>query len=181
MKETLKKLRTENRYSQDLLAKILGISRLSYMKYESGETEPPVEIVRKLAKIYKVSYNTLIDNKLNSELNYESKNVSYYSSQPYANSYEIASPVPSYGVSENTAMSPTMVSQFSQILETLQNTITNLQEQLHTLYSSETTPTPNSTDFNKSSSFNKKDYFSQIGSVHLESSFIEELRGASLI
>ena len=67
MKETLKKLRTGNRYSQDLLAKILGISRLSYMKYESGEVEPPVEIIRKLAKIYKVSYETLIDNELKSE------------------------------------------------------------------------------------------------------------------
>lgn len=173
MKETLKKLRTENRYSQDLLAKILGISRLSYMKYESGEIEPSVEIIRKLAKIYKVSYKTLIDNELSSER----KNVSYGSSVPY--SYEIAGPVPSYGYSENTEMSQNIVSQFSQILETLQNTIINLQEQLNTFYSSGTTPTP--AGFNKSFNFNKKDFFSQIGSVQIDSSFIEEVRGASLI
>lgn len=175
MKETLKKLRTENRYSQDLLAKILGISRLSYMKYESGEVEPPVEIIRKLAKIYKVSYKTLIDNELQSE----HKTVSYGNSVPHTYSYEVASPVSSYGVSENAAMSPNMVAQFDQILETLQNTITSLQEQLNTLKPSENVAS--STDFNKSASFNKTNFFAQIGSVQMDSSYIEELRGASFI
>ena len=52
MKEILIKLRQENRYSQSLLSKVLGISRQAYMKYESGEVEPSVEIVRKLSKIY---------------------------------------------------------------------------------------------------------------------------------
>ena len=52
MKEILIKLRQENRYSQNLLSKVLGISRQAYMKYESGEVEPSVEIVRKLSKIY---------------------------------------------------------------------------------------------------------------------------------
>lgn len=172
MKETLKKLRTENRYSQDLLAKILGISRLSYMKYESGEVEPSVEIVRKLAKIYEVSYKTLIDNELTSE----HKTVSYENS---AYSYEVASPVPAYDFSENATMSPNMISQFSQILSTLQNTIMDLQKQLISLKSSEDPST--SSSFNKSASFNKNDFFSQIGSVQIDSSFIEELRGASLI
>ncbi len=175
MKETLKKLRTENRYSQDLLAKILGISRLSYMKYESGEVEPPVEIIRKLAKIYKVSYKTLIDNELNSE----HKTVSYGNSVPHTYSYEVASPVPAYGFSENAAMSPNMIAQFAQILSTFQNTITNLQEQLNALKSSEATPA--ATGYNKSASFNKTNFFSQIGSVQIDSSYIEELRGASLI
>lgn len=175
MKETLKKLRTENRYSQDLLAKILGISRLSYMKYESGEVEPSVEIVRKLAKIYKVSYQTLIDNELNSE----HKTV-FYSNSAY--NYEVANPVPSYGsssFSENSTMSPNMFSQFAQILSTLQNTIMNLQEQFNAFQSSVVTSTPSG--FNKSASFNKNDFFSQIGSVQIDSSFIDELRGASLI
>ncbi|MCQ2583013.1 MAG: helix-turn-helix domain-containing protein [Treponema sp.] len=178
MKETLKKLRTENRYSQDLLAKILGISRLSYMKYESGEVEPPVEIIRKLAKIYKVSYKTLIDNELNSE----HKNVFYGNPATHSHIYEVASPVPSYGssiFSEDTMMSPNMITQFAQILATLQNTITSLQEQLNALKSSETAPS--TTGFNKSASFNKTDFFSQIGSVQMDSSYIEELRGASLI
>ncbi|MCQ2590291.1 MAG: helix-turn-helix domain-containing protein [Treponema sp.] len=175
MKETLKKLRTENRYSQDLLAKILGISRLSYMKYESGEVEPSVEIVRKLAKIYKVPYKTLIDNELNSE----HKNVFYNNSSTHFYSYEFASPTPSYSFSENAAMSPNMITQFAQILSTLQNTISNLQEQLNSLKASEATSV--TTGYNKSATFNKNDFFSQIGSVQIDSSYIEELRGASLI
>jgi transcriptional regulator with XRE-family HTH domain len=67
MKEILIKLRQENRYSQSLLSKVLGISRQAYMKYESGEVEPSVEIVRKLSKIYKVPYDVLIDNKVQKE------------------------------------------------------------------------------------------------------------------
>lgn len=62
MKDILIKLRTENRYSQSALAKELGISRQAYMKYESGEVEPSVEIVRRLSRIYGVSYQFLIDN-----------------------------------------------------------------------------------------------------------------------
>lgn len=175
MKETLKKLRSENRYSQDLLAKILGISRLSYMKYESGEVEPPVETIRKLAKIYKVSYKTLIDN----ELSTEHKSVSYDNVASHAYGLEVACPAPTYGFQENAVMSPNIVSQFSQILTTLQNTITNLQEQLNTLNSSEAAPVP--ANFPKSASFNKKDFFSKINGVQIDSTFVEELRGASLI
>ena len=67
MKEILIKLRQENRYSQSLLSTVLGISRQAYMKYESGEVEPSVEIVRKLSKIYKVPYDVLIDNKVQKE------------------------------------------------------------------------------------------------------------------
>ena len=67
MKEILIKLRQENRYSQSLLSKVLGISRQAYMKYESDEVEPSVEIVRKLSKIYKVPYDVLIDNKVQKE------------------------------------------------------------------------------------------------------------------
>ena len=34
-----------------------------YLKYESGETEPPVKVIVLLSKLYKVSYGTIIDNK----------------------------------------------------------------------------------------------------------------------
>lgn len=64
MKDILLTLRTDNRYSQNSLAKELGISRQAYIKYETGEVEPPVEIVRKLSKIYGVTYEFLIDNGL---------------------------------------------------------------------------------------------------------------------
>ena len=64
MKEILRQLREEHFFSQDAVAKELGISRQSYIKYESGEIEPSVELVRKLSRMYQVPYETLIDNKV---------------------------------------------------------------------------------------------------------------------
>ena len=176
MKETLKKLRTGNRYSQDLLAKILGISRLSYMKYESGEVEPPVEIIRKLAKIYKVSYETLIDNELKSE----NLSFSYDFSNNKNHDFAIASSTPAYGASldkKKSSMSSDMILQFSSILSELQNTIKNMQERLNSVQASESSVS----EFNKSEAFNKEAFFSQIDKVQIDSSYIDELRGASLI
>lgn len=173
MKETLKKLRIENRYSQDLLAKVLGVSRLSYMKYESGEVEPPLEIVRKLSKIYKVSYKILIDN----ELCEEHKTVTYEYGQ--AKEYSVASPAPAYtpSVGSNFSESPNIIFQFQVMLSELQKKISEMQTQINLL---EKTPALDS-DFKKSKSFNKNEFFSKIGSVQIDSSYIDELRGASLI
>ena len=52
MKETLKALREKNNYSQATVAKYLGISRQMYIKYESGEAEPPVKVIVALIKLY---------------------------------------------------------------------------------------------------------------------------------
>lgn len=94
MKETLIFLREKNRYSQTEMAKLVGVSRQAYVKYETGEVEPSVQIVRKLSEIYGVDYRELIDN--------------YY--RPYNSSstfglFKISSPTPSYGpvVAENTS------------------------------------------------------------------------------
>lgn len=176
MKETLKKLRTENRYSQDLLAKILGISRLSYMKYESGEVEPSVEIIRKLAKIYKVSYETLIDDELKSE----NQSYSYDYSHSKNHDFAVSSSTPAYGSSldnKKSSMSSDMILQFSSILSELQNTIKNMQERLNSVQASESSVS----EFNKSEVFDKETFFSQIDQVQIDSSYIDELRGASLI
>lgn len=175
MKETLKKLRTDNRYSQDLLSKILGVSRISYLKYESGEVEPPVEIVRKLAKIYKVSYKTLIDNELSTE------NSSFSYTYGHHKEYEVSSPTPAYGVSfhsKESFNSPDIMSQFAKMLSELQNTIVSLQNQIASLQKS-----PGFVDgnFKKSTTFNKEDFFSQVGDVQIDPTYIDELRGASLI
>ena len=63
MKETLRILREKNSLSQSSVAEYLNISRQMYLKYESGETEPPVKVIVLLSKLYKVSYGTIIDNK----------------------------------------------------------------------------------------------------------------------
>lgn len=113
MKEILIKLREKNRYTQTAMAKLLDVSRQSYMKYETGEVEPPVEVIRKLQKIYNVPYDILIDNKVdeidnkvdfaNSIGNGEHKPVTYGSGNSYS-SLEAASPSPAYGPSRISTM-----------------------------------------------------------------------------
>lgn len=63
MKETLKALREQFNYSQNSVAKFLGISRQMYIKYENGDADPPVKTVVALSGLYKVPYDFLIDNK----------------------------------------------------------------------------------------------------------------------
>lgn len=62
-KSVLKQLREESGYSQESLAKKLGISRQTLLKYESGGI-PCVEIIKKTAQIFEVPYECLIDNKM---------------------------------------------------------------------------------------------------------------------
>lgn len=101
MKEILIKLREENRYTQTAMAKLLGISRQSYMKYENGEVEPPVEVIRKLKSIYNVSYDVLIDNQIDfNTINYKSGNQDIsYDNMSLSSAYSanmVASPTPAY-------------------------------------------------------------------------------------
>ena len=70
-----------------------------------------------------------------------------------------------------------MILQFSSILSELQNTIKNMQERLNSVQASESSVS----EFNKSEAFNKEAFFSQIDKVQIDSSYIDELRGASLI
>lgn len=105
MKEILIKLREKNRYTQTAMAKLLEVSRQSYMKYETGEVEPPVEVIRKLQKIYDVPYDVLIDNKVDfvdSPATSDHKPVTYGSQSSYDSA--VASPSPAYGPSRTSTM-----------------------------------------------------------------------------
>lgn len=64
MESIIKTLREQNRYTQVKLAQELGISRQALIKYESMEQELPVNVIRRLSKIFSVSYECLIDNTL---------------------------------------------------------------------------------------------------------------------
>lgn len=66
----IKSLREQHSYSQDELAQELGISRQTYIKYENGSCDMPLEIVRKLSKLFDVDYSCLIDNFLPLEPQY---------------------------------------------------------------------------------------------------------------
>ena len=93
MLDSLKYFREVNNYSQSAVASYLGISRQMYIKYESGEVEPPLKVVVQLAHFYRGSYDVIIDYKKSSE------SASYEKQENGA--LEIASPLPSYGKSAN--------------------------------------------------------------------------------
>ncbi len=51
----LKELRTEKKLSQTEIADIINISQRAYSFYETGQREPSIETLIKLADYYKVS------------------------------------------------------------------------------------------------------------------------------
>lgn len=85
----LKELRKAFCMTQDEIAEILDMSRTSFSKYENGATLPPLNVLRKLAKIYNIPIEYLIhDNEafivLNDGNNTEEpdlKNLSSYFAQ----------------------------------------------------------------------------------------------------
>lgn len=59
--EYLKKLRTENNLSQEKLGEKLGLSRQSISKWEQGNAVPDIENIMKLAKLYNVSVDSILN------------------------------------------------------------------------------------------------------------------------
>ena len=174
MKEILIKLRQENRYSQSLLAKILGISRQAYIKYELGEVEPSVEIVRKLSKIYNVPYDVLIDNAV---LPY--KKIEY--KIPTEPTLEVASPTTVYSPSYNDSDTDNTIEYFKNQLDYLQSVIIEMKNKLNKIqiHNSNSLTLENYSSYSKSKSFNKDDFFNKVGKQNIDSSYITELREKS--
>lgn len=56
----LKKAREESGYTQRDIAQIIGISKSTIASYETGRTEPNIEILGTLADFYAVSTDWLI-------------------------------------------------------------------------------------------------------------------------
>ena len=61
LKENIAMLRNVNGYSQEEVAEKIGISRQAYAKWEKGETVPDVERCQKLAELYGVTIDSLIN------------------------------------------------------------------------------------------------------------------------
>lgn len=59
----LKELREEKNLSQKEIAKYLNIAQNTYSRYETGEREPSIEMLKKLAKYYRVSVDYIIGMK----------------------------------------------------------------------------------------------------------------------
>lgn len=174
MKEILIKLRQENRYSQSLLAKILGISRQAYIKYELGEVEPSVEIVRKLSKIYNVPYDVLIDNAV-----VPYKKIEY--KIPTEPTLEVASPTTVYSPSYNDSDTDNTIEYFKNQLDYLQSVIIEMKNKLNKIqiHDSNSLTLGNYSSYSKSKSFNKDDFFNKVGKQNIDSSYLTELREKS--
>lgn len=62
--ENLSYLRAKNRYTLEEVADIIGVSRQSVAKWESGGTYPDIENCLKLSMLYKISLDTLVRNSV---------------------------------------------------------------------------------------------------------------------
>lgn len=181
MKETIKKLREQNNYSQSALAELLHISRQMYVKYENGEVDPPVKIIMKLCSLYKVSYDFIIDNKLS-----KIKSSNIHSEVTYDNNIgtlEIASPVPAYGSSVGYKNKSTW--SFEMVVEALRKIP---EEQFSSILAfinflsmqnQEIKATKPSAISNKRKS--KENFFNLAGKINLDQDELTEFREKSLI
>lgn len=84
LSKRLKELRKINNYTQDYVASALGIIRQTYSHYETGKRIPSSEMLYKLAGLYEISVDDLI--QLTIELD---KNIYYDAPAPTASSIEL--------------------------------------------------------------------------------------------
>ena len=56
----LKELRQERDLTQQEMAKLLGVSRVTYSRYENGKREIPLTLLIKLADIFKTSIDYIV-------------------------------------------------------------------------------------------------------------------------
>ena len=83
--EKLMKLRKENAWSQEELADKLNVSRQTVSKWELGQTTPDTDNLTKIASIFGISVNDLLDentNPIENPIEKESKNTINNSSKP---------------------------------------------------------------------------------------------------
>lgn len=60
-RQNLKQIRNINNMSQEKLANMLGISLKTVSHWESGYSEPSLEMLKKLKEILNASYEELLD------------------------------------------------------------------------------------------------------------------------
>ncbi len=58
--DRLKHLREENGYTQEYIAEYLGVKQQTYSRYENNVSEPDIETIYKLIKIFNVSADFLL-------------------------------------------------------------------------------------------------------------------------
>lgn len=68
LRSNLKYLRTKNKRTQGDIAKILGVSRMTYANYEKAKSELPSNLLLKIAQYYKVTTDTLLTKDIGAPL-----------------------------------------------------------------------------------------------------------------
>jgi transcriptional regulator with XRE-family HTH domain len=69
----LKYLRCEYKLSQQQIADSIGIKQRTYSDYETGKSEPQLDVLKKLAKFFRVSLDVLVGFTLDIALNKEDR------------------------------------------------------------------------------------------------------------
>lgn len=59
----LKRMRTLKNLSQQQVADMLQINRSTYAKYETNKSNPPLNVIYKLTKIFNCDFNTIFINQ----------------------------------------------------------------------------------------------------------------------
>lgn len=58
---TIKKHRLDCDMTQEELAQALGLKRITIATYEGGKAKPSIDVVRKMAKVFRVSVDALLN------------------------------------------------------------------------------------------------------------------------
>lgn len=157
MNNIIKYLREKHNYSQSQVAEALDVSRQAYIKYETGEVEPPVVVIRRLSRLYSVSYKELIDDSVPT-----SKEVTY----KFRNSYSsnVAEPA-----CANTDTS--LVSQLAYIKMLLNGFEAQLKKE------KQMKPTPKVT---LKPRLNIAEFLTATKPVHIDGSHVDQMRSESM-
>ncbi len=77
LSEQLKIIRRANKFTQQGLADAIGIERSTYASYETGRNKPDVILLSKIAKVFNVSSDFLLEIDTTVPLNVEDVPVQY--------------------------------------------------------------------------------------------------------
>ncbi len=75
--ENLRTLRFRSKRTLEDVAEIIGVSRQSVSKWEAGESYPDIEKCIRLAKLYNVSLDALVNKSISELVKEEAKNDKY--------------------------------------------------------------------------------------------------------
>ena len=83
--QNLKNIRKAHSYTQDYVASALGIARQTYSHYETGKRTPDAETLYKLAGLYNISIDDIMQLSLNLD-----RNIFYDAPAPTQSSEDLA-------------------------------------------------------------------------------------------